>query len=203
MIKYYRSKNILRIVALILILSGCTGKSAPTKFYMMGEGETSVTSYAFDPKDGGPLIGVGPVEIPAYLDRPQIVTRMGQNSVNLAEFDNWVEPLEETFLRLTLGMLVTQLSPEGMGVYPWKGSMETDYQVTLTVIRLDNNSKGDALLSVRWSIIKPDRQLITTQISNYDSPYTPQDFGSFAAAQTRNLEYLCRDIANILKKHQN
>ena len=35
------------------------------------------------------LIGIGPLSLPALLDRRQIVTRAENNSLQMAEFDQW------------------------------------------------------------------------------------------------------------------
>ena len=48
----------------------------------------------------GPVIGVGPITVPKYLDRPQIVTRSGRNQLALGEFDRWAEPLQDNVLRV-------------------------------------------------------------------------------------------------------
>ena len=45
-------------------------------------------------------VGIGPVTLPQYLDRPQIVERTGPNSLKIAEFDRWAEPLNNTVPRI-------------------------------------------------------------------------------------------------------
>ena len=54
------------------------------------------------------LIGVGPIEIPSYLDRPQIITRMRLHELMLNEHALWAEPLDKALARviaLNLGAL--------------------------------------------------------------------------------------------------
>ena len=43
------------------------------------------------------VIGVGPVEFPRFLDRPQIVTRRSQNRVEVSEFHRWAGSFSENF----------------------------------------------------------------------------------------------------------
>ena len=72
----------------ILALTGCAGSE-------------SVRYYVLSATPAGPVgaavrdipVGVGPVELPEYLDRPQIVTRTSQNELNVADFDRWAESL--------------------------------------------------------------------------------------------------------------
>jgi uncharacterized lipoprotein YmbA len=45
-------------------------------------------------------IGVGPVEFPRFLDRPQIVTRKSQHRVEVSEFHRWAGSFSEDFLQV-------------------------------------------------------------------------------------------------------
>jgi len=44
-------------------------------------------------------LGVGPVRLPGYLDRREIVMRATQSRFDLSENDRWAEPLETNFTR--------------------------------------------------------------------------------------------------------
>ena len=48
----------------------------------------------------GVIIGVGPVKIPEYLDRPQMVTRDKEGMLKFDEFDRWGESLDLGMARL-------------------------------------------------------------------------------------------------------
>ena len=82
----------LILTAGVLALAGCMSVADPTKHYVL-----SPTS----PRDPTPTssassvaVGVGPVLIPGYLDRVQIVTRDANDEVAVAMYDRWAEPLE-------------------------------------------------------------------------------------------------------------
>ena len=51
------------------------------------------------PAGSCPSLGLGPVDLPAYLDRTQIVTRGEGNLMLMAEFDQWIEPVQANFTR--------------------------------------------------------------------------------------------------------
>ncbi len=188
------------LILAFLTLSGCTGKSAPTRFYLMTSADP-ITPVVYNREDNRITVGINRVEVPPYLDRPQIVTRTGSNRLNLSEFDKWAEPLEESVYRLVLGNLSTRLFPEKIAVLPWQGSFNMDYQVTVTVTRLDNTPAKEAILVVRWSLLGGNKQLISTQRSIYTSLSDTLDFEVFAAAQSQNVDFLCKDIAEAIK-HQ-
>ena len=62
--------------AFCLGLGACA--STPSRFYILNTIPASETIPA-TAAERGPVIGVGSVTFPKYLDRPQIVTRAGRN----------------------------------------------------------------------------------------------------------------------------
>src|SRR5882757_4935 len=74
----------IAFVATPLLLSGCA-ESKPARFYVL----TPLMAAKEATAAKGPALGVGPVVIPQYLDRPEIVTRSSDNRLDLANFDQW------------------------------------------------------------------------------------------------------------------
>ena len=57
---------------------------------------------------------VGPVSVPAVVDRPQIVVTTGPNQVRLDEFNQWASPLQNNIARVVAENLVAMLgTPAG------------------------------------------------------------------------------------------
>ena len=81
----------------LLALSGCAS-SPPTRLYVVPSLTDTATAPPLAPHDL--TLGVGPVTLPPYLDRPQIVTRAGRARLILAEFDQWAAPLQDTVARV-------------------------------------------------------------------------------------------------------
>src|SRR5215468_10622748 len=97
--KEKRMGLILGISLIAALLSGCGG-SAPSRFYTLDptavpEGAPAA-SYA---------VAVGPVSIPAAVDRPQFVVQSAPNRVSLDEFNRWAGPLDENIARVVAGNL--------------------------------------------------------------------------------------------------
>src|SRR5436190_702952 len=84
-----------------------------------------------------PAVGVRAVDLPAELDRPQIVTRSGTNSVQLAEFDRWSAPLRDIIARLIAENLAAQLPADRVAVYPWMPGDSIEQEVTVEITRFD------------------------------------------------------------------
>lgn len=60
--------------------------SAPPRYWMLTPVEGDVTDAPVER-----TVGVGPVELPAYLDRAGVVTRAGPR-LQVATFDMWGQP---------------------------------------------------------------------------------------------------------------
>ena len=101
---------------------------------------------------------MGPVLLPAHLDRPQIVTRASENRLVLAEFHKWGEPLNTNFARVLAEDLAVLLATERVAVFPWRRAVPVDYQLEVRVasellklraVDLEGNELGSAFLSLR------------------------------------------------------
>jgi uncharacterized lipoprotein YmbA len=95
-------------LALAAALPACAA-ALPTRLYTLLPAETAAASSSGGAGGEGspvvagtpgPVLGLDPVTLPAYLDRPEIVTRSGAHQVRLGEFDKWVEPLQPMVRRL-------------------------------------------------------------------------------------------------------
>ena len=87
----------MALVASLLGLGACA--STPSRFYILNTLTASETIPA-TAAARGPVIGVGPITFPKYLDRPQIVTRASRHQLTLGEFDRWAEPLQDNVSRV-------------------------------------------------------------------------------------------------------
>ena len=100
----------------------------------------------------GPLVRVGPISVPPYLDRPNIVTRRGANGIELAQLDSWAEPLKDNLTRV-LAENLTALAPEQRIVAaPSNSSAEVDHEMTVAIRQLDGDVTGRVRLVAFWSI---------------------------------------------------
>jgi hypothetical protein len=179
----------------LLFFSGCGASKAPN-YYIMH----SLQSEAPGAVKAGPVndlsIGVGPVKIPEYLDRPQMATRSTPNSLQLAEFDKWAESLDKALTRVLTENLSLLLSTDRVVAFPWPESMHVLYQVTVDVAKLDYTPDGKIVLVAGWSVFGDDgRKLLTIKRSRLTVPVQSTGFEAIAAAQSRAVEDMSREIA--------
>ena len=197
-----RIASLIRAVApgLLLMTFMACASNAPSRFYVL----SSLTGTGGEPETASDkrqvTIGVRPVELPAYLDRQQIVTRVNANELHLAGFDEWAEPLGDNFTRVLIENLSVLLSKDLFTIFPFRDSESIDYQVEVEVIRFDGRLGGDASLMTRWSIFgKDDKKLLLARNSSFKEATAGPGYEALVAAQSRTVEALSRDIAGAIK----
>ncbi|MFM8331179.1 MAG: membrane integrity-associated transporter subunit PqiC [Candidatus Methylumidiphilus sp.] len=184
----------LKIAALcaagLLALSGC-GSSPATHFYVLS------AVPAERPAEAGAdiALGVGPLELPEYLDRPQIVTRSGQNELNLGEFDRWGAPVKDNATEVLAENLAVLLPSNKISTYPWKRSAQIQYQVAAKITRFDRTEGGEAVLSARWRLLDGEGEELLARESRYAESPTGADYGDTVAAMNRLLAQWSREVA--------
>jgi uncharacterized lipoprotein YmbA len=74
-----------------LLLMGCAS-SQPTRFFVLNAIESARQEPAQPCRnDASITIGINPVSVPRYLDRPQIMTKVSANEFKLSELNVWAE----------------------------------------------------------------------------------------------------------------
>jgi uncharacterized lipoprotein YmbA len=145
-------------------------------------------------------IGIGTLQLPAYLDRPQIVTRLSPNELQLAEFDQWAEPLQDNFMRVLAENLGLLLCDHAVAVFPWKGSTPVDYQIDVEVLRMDGVPGAGVSLAARWSVSGgTEREILVSRRSDVTEPTAGEGYAALVAAQSRTVAALSREIASALE----
>jgi uncharacterized lipoprotein YmbA len=187
------------VIAAVLLAS--CAQTQPARFYTLSIAPELETDASAANTGQGIALGVGPVTLPAYLDRPQIVTRKSSNRLELAEFDRWGEPLEDSFLRILAENLSYRLGTERVALYPWDRTTPIDFQVTVEVTRFDTKPNGDVFLAARWSIFQGDREkMLLVQDSTFSEPSASGNYEALVAAQSRALGRLSEEIADAIRE---
>ena len=133
---------------MVVVFSGCLSPREDTSaFFLLSPTQTS----SQDPATPVTL-GVGPITIPGYLDRPQIVVRMNANEVALSATDRWAEPLGDHLAR-TLTANLTKLLPGSRYVeYPWYESAAPDLVISVVFRSFESTGDGNAILDATWQV---------------------------------------------------
>ncbi len=131
------------------MLAGCAS-TPPTHFYVL---ETMSAASPSSENAQKRLIGVGPVSIPAELDRKQLVTRLENHGVQIAEFHQWAAPLKDNIAQVITHNL-TLLQPQAViRNYPWGAFGIVDYRVVIDIQRFDSQPGQSVQLEASWAIM--------------------------------------------------
>jgi len=183
-----------------VLLGGCvnlgSGTQQTTKFYVLNSLYSSKADIETKRASGEMIIGVGPVELPQYVNRPQIVTRTGANELEVAPFARWGERLEDNYARVLAENLTMLLSTDRVIVYPWNRTIPIGYQVVVEVRRFDGVLGGEVSMRARWTLLgnQGDKILLRKQ-SNFRERTDGLGYEALVAAQSQMLAELSREIA--------
>jgi uncharacterized lipoprotein YmbA len=196
-------KRRVRAVALTVLalmsLVACATKD-DTRFYLltpMAEPTKAHSSAA---------IGVGPIVLPRYLVRPEIVGRVGGNQLNFAESDQWGGELEDNMTRVVASNLANLLGTNNIALFPWSAGPQPAmaYQVIVDVTSFEQTQDGSCVLEAFWRIAHGETgEILVMQRSSFREPVaTPGGerdiYSAIALAQSKNVEKLSREIADAI-----
>ena len=181
-----------------LMAGGCA--SQPSRFYLLSALANIETASPGTSGQQGPTIGVGPVTLPRYVDRPQIVTRTSPYELKVAEFDSWAEALDTNFTRVLAENLSILLPTARVVMSPWPRAIPIDYQVTVDVTHLLSQVSGDSLLIADWTLFKGEGQdVLTSGRSRFSASPGGQDYAAMVAAMSQTVASLSREIATTIR----
>lgn len=175
-----------------IVVGGCLSpRSDPSQFFLL-----TPTTETARPSADALSLGVGPVTFPTYLDRPQIVTRLGPNQVAISEADRWAESLQDNFTGALARNLAVMLGTERVVTYPWYNTVELDVVVSVNVLRFERDSLGAAHVRVLWELTDgatgEDTGVRETSLTEAAAS---AETAESVAALSRGIEALSREIA--------
>ena len=178
----------------VVALTGCVfSPSLPTEFYTL----SALDADSMPKEHSGVSLGVGPVEFPELLDRPQLVTRTNRNELKVAEFHHWAGSVRDDFSRVLAENLSLLLGTDQVLVYPWRSAPDLDYHVAVNVTRFDATLGGDAVLSARWTVFDGGgEKVLVTRKSRLREKTNGRTHSAAVVALNQALDGLSRDIAS-------
>lgn len=191
----YRNRLDLAVLGMgLLLTTGCAKNSPPPRFYLLQPLATP------GPQTDKPLsLGVGPVTVPPYLDRPQIVTATTASRLRLAEFDRWAEPLQENMARVVSDNLTALLASDHVVKYPWSKPLTPDYQLEIEVSKFHTTTTGQCELQTQWHI-RQGQKILILKNSSITTQAESGNYDDIVAAEGMALDRLSREIAASLKQ---
>ncbi|MBT8364284.1 MAG: PqiC family protein [Deltaproteobacteria bacterium] len=191
------------IIFLALALAGCLGgPSPPTNFYMLSPLSPSPAGTAPASAAARIHIGLETVVIAEYLNRNEIVLNLDNTIYQLAEFNQWAEPLDANLTRVLEENLTKLLQRDSIEVFmASESSIPLDYRLEVDVLGLDGNLGDQVMLVVQWALLEAaEDDLILMRRSQYQEPAADATVKELVLAMSRTVGKLSRDIAVAIKK---
>jgi hypothetical protein len=98
----------------------------------------------------GPGVVVAAVRLPQYLERPQLVTRSGDNRLQLEEYHQWGGNLTKDLTRVMSENLSLLLGSEVVVTAPHTLRVRPDFRLELEVLRFERASDARVHLTAKW-----------------------------------------------------
>ena len=182
------------------IAAGCSPlgpRPDPTVFLVLTPAAAPGATAA--PALSGLNVGVGPVTLPAYLQRPQLVARVDATEVRVHEYARWSAPLATLFSEAVAEQLMSQLSPRSVSIYPWTVADRPAVSVRIAIQQFETIVPDSAVLRARWELVdRMGNPLSPPRVSEHrtESPADPNDA---PVALSRLVGLLAGEIAAALR----
>ena len=175
-------------------LAGCLGSPAPN-FYALrsASGEAAGPALAAHPELG---LAIGPVELPRYLDRPELVTQDASSRLVVADAHRWGGSLRTDILRVVADDLGRLLGTVRVAVYPSEPRFRADYRVLLDVRDIQSTRGDKVALLVRWTLASMrDGSALAVEETRIEQPVASASYEDLVAADSAAFGTLARRIA--------
>ena len=182
---------------LTFLILGCAKSSKPVEYYML-DASVGIDNNQTSKGDEGPMIGLGPIRLPEYLDRFQMVVAVSENKYKLIDGHRWAEKLDQNISLALFKTLPSQLGTDRMIRYPWPQRPGVDFQVKIDILELNVDQDGQSQLVAQWSIKSKDKTILNKR-STFTAQASTTDIDKMVQAQSECLTQLGQEIVVNLK----
>ena len=184
-------QNLIALACLAVIAAGCA--SSPSRFYTLSATAKGDGSAAADC-----AVVVGPVSVPAQVDRPQFTVQVAPNRVAIDEFNRWAEPLNDNIARVIAADLSVLLgTPRVTSVS--LASFAPAYQVGIGIQRFESVPGKSVRIEAVWVIRPPAGGAALSGQTIASEPVTDATCDALAAAHSRALAKVSGDLAAAIR----
>jgi uncharacterized lipoprotein YmbA len=177
-----------------LLLTAC-GSTPSSNYYLLTARETQA------PSGVSPSLGIGPVRIPEYLNRTNLVYQRDGNRLEIADYERWAEPLDQGIVRVLGLNLAGLLNTQDIRQFPWHPAHAPQYGVRMTLLSLDADDRS-ARLEAEWLLYRPATgEPLARRLARLDhaSPGGELAPGELPAAYSELLYRLSEEIAAAIR----
>lgn len=150
------------------------------------------------PAGGGMAVGVGPVLVAEYIDRPQLVVAESEHQLVVADSHRWAGDLPSAVARVTAANLGRLWGTGNVRTYPWRDEDGMRRQVVIDVRQFHGEADGHAVLEAGWRVYAlPERKLVASRTFTGREVLKADGYEAMVAAESRLLSRLAHEIAAV------
>jgi len=181
----------IALVLTVTAVAGCSPLAPQPRLYVLNP------MVAPPPKQArGPVIAVPQVQIPEYLDRPEILARVGAHEVRPTDGERWAERLSVNVTRVIAENLAILLDSDSVIALPSRAESVFTYELIVEFSRFEVERSGRAAVAGRWALRRSDTraEVRAGRFLRQEEP-TASGYEAAVAAMNRAIEQICREIA--------
>jgi hypothetical protein len=176
----------------VMMLTAC-GRTPPAEFYSLQPVELS------SPVGSMPLnvaLAVGPVAVPADIDRTEIVTRDAGNQVSFSQYHRWAGPLQQSIASVLAQNIGTLLKTDRVTPFTRENIFQPTHRIVININRFDSQLSKEFLLDATWSIKElKGSKLLLVRNSIIRESLTSSTYEDLVAVQSKALAALSEEMA--------
>ena len=191
-------------ISAVVLLVGCSSPQ-PTLYSLNAAPIPQASSASKSTR-----IMVGPVTLPAMVDRPQLVLQNANNTVRVYEYHRWANTLKGDVGDVIASNVAQALAISNVWNFAQSTQTNFDYQIFVDVQNIDTKLSGRVEVDVLWTIksvatTKPSSKAGALSSSAFAKPImgrslvqeqvTGSGFEAVVAAQSRAFSIVGQEIA--------
>lgn len=188
-----RRRAILAILVSAAALAAGCGTSPPSRFYTLSATAPPTASQSTL------FIAVGPVTVPAVVDRPEFVVSAGPNELRLDDFNRWASPLQDNLSRAVAENLVAILGAPRVILFPQALATDPEYRVAIEVRTFESVPGKSAAIDAVWTIRRAKDGKAQTGRTSARETVVDSSYEALAAAHSLAVARLSQDIADAIQ----
>jgi uncharacterized protein len=190
------------LLLLIPLVAGCAEMRPPPNLHVLsalprdaasGPGSTAASR--------GPVVGVEQAIVPEYLDRPEIVVRTSDNTLELTQGDRWGQRLPGDITRVIAENLRGLLPSDNVFILPLRRREPVAMTVAVDITSFERDASGNAVLNAYWTVLDGQTEAERAGArARYTEAVEGEGVEAIVTAMNRTLAALSRDIAAGIKR---
>jgi len=191
----------LILVFAIAVSTAACSVSKSTNYYVLTANSDTPAVQVSTVFEDQPSLGVGPVSVPEYLQRSQIVYSMMGNQLTVSSANQWSEPLNSAIVRVVTSNLSRLTPAVSIRPFPWRSDSKPEMVVRIALTELNRRAAEEAKLVADWVLVDTEsKQVIHRARFSQSARVSGFSYSKLVQAYSDLLAALSRDISEAIEK---